>query len=159
MNFEKNKFKIVSYDDKYKLDFEKLNREWIEKFFHMEDEDLNILQHPESYVLAKNGEIFFAIYEQEVIGTAAMIPISDKVFELAKMAVQKDFQSRGIGKLLVKQCISFAKEADAMEIFLLTNDMLKPALNLYLSCGFILNSNYDDERYERGNTKMNLMLS
>jgi N-acetylglutamate synthase-like GNAT family acetyltransferase len=159
MNFEKNKFKIVSYDDKYKLDFEKLNREWIEKFFHMEDEDLNILQHPESYVLAKNGEIFFAIYEQEVIGTAAMIPISDKVFELAKMAVQKDFQSRGIGKLLVKQCISFAKEADAVEIFLLTNDMLKPALNLYLSCGFILNSNYDDERYERGNTKMNLMLS
>lgn len=159
MNFEKNKFKIVSYDDKYKLDFEKLNREWIEKFFHMEDEDLNILQHPESYVLAKNGEIFFAIYEQEVIGTAAMIPISDKVFELAKMAVQKDFQSRGIGKLLVKQCISFAKEADAMEIFLLTNDMLKPALNLYLSCGFILNSNYDDERYERGNTKMNLMLA
>ena len=106
MNFEKNKFKIVSYDDKYKLDFEKLNREWIEKFFHMEDEDLNILQHPESYVLAKNGEIFFAIYEQQVIGTAAMIPISDKVFELAKMAVQKDFQGRGVGKLLLSQCIS-----------------------------------------------------
>lgn len=159
MNFEKNKIKIVPYDDEYKLDFDRLNREWIEEFFYMEDEDLNILQHPESYVLTKNGEIFFAIYEQQVIGTAAMIPISDKVFELAKMAVQKDFQGRGVGKLLLSQCISFAKEEDAMEIFLLTNDMLKPALNLYLSCGFILNSHYDDERYERGNTKMNLMLS
>ena len=157
--YEIDTLEIVPYEDKYKSDFERLNREWIEEFFKMEDEDFNTLQHPESYVLAKSGEIFFAIYEQQVIGTAAMIPISDKVFELAKMAVQKNFQGRGVGKLLLSQCISFAKEEDAKEIFLLTNDMLKPALNLYLSCGFILNSHYDDERYERGNTKMNLMLS
>ena len=39
----------------------------------MEDEDFNTLQHPESYVIAKSGEIFFAVFDQEVIGTAAMI--------------------------------------------------------------------------------------
>ena len=125
----------------------------------MEDEDFNTLQNPESYILAKSGEIFFAVLDQEVIGTAAMIPTSDKVFELAKMAVRKDFQGRGVGKLLLKRCISFAKERNALEIFLLTNDVLKPALNLYLSSGFVLNDEYDDERYERGNTKMHLILS
>ena len=125
----------------------------------MEDEDFNTLQHPESYVIAKSGEIFFAVFDQEVIGTAAMISASDKVFELAKMAVRKDFQGRGVGKLLLKRCISFAKERNALEIFLLTNDILKPALNLYLSSGFVLNDEYDDERYERGNTKMHLILS
>ena len=125
----------------------------------MEDEDFNTLQHPESYVIAKSGEIFFAVFDQEVIGTAAMIPASDKVFELAKMAVRKDFQGRGVGKLLLKRCISFAKERNALKIFLLTNDVLKPALNLYLSSGFVLNNDYDDERYERGNTKMHLTLS
>ena len=125
----------------------------------MEDEDFNTLQHPESYILAKSGEIFFAVLDQEVIGTAAMIPTSDKVFELAKMAVRKDVQGRGVGKLLLKKCISFAKERNALEIFLLTNDVLKPALNLYLSSGFVLNNDYDDERYERGNTKMHLTLS
>ena len=125
----------------------------------MEDEDFNTLQHPESYILAKSGEIFFAVLDQEVIGTAAMIPTSDKVFELAKMAVRKDVQGRGVGKLLLKKCISFAKERNALEIFLLTNDVLKPALNLYLSSGFVLNNDYDDERYERGNTKMYLTLS
>ena len=125
----------------------------------MEDEDFNTLQHPESYILAKSGEIFFALLDQEVIGTAAMIPSSDKVFELAKMAVRKDVQGRGVGKLLLERCISFAKKRKALEIFLLTNDVLKPALNLYLSSGFVLNDEYDDERYERGNTKMHLILS
>ncbi|MDA9020891.1 GNAT family N-acetyltransferase [Gammaproteobacteria bacterium] len=131
----------------------------MEEYFKMEDEDFHTLQHPESYVIAKSGEIFFAVFDQEVIGTAAMISASDKVFELAKMAVRKDFQGRGVGKLLLKRCISFAKERNALEIFLLTNDILKPALNLYLSSGFVLNDEYDDERYERGNTKMHLILS
>ena len=125
----------------------------------MEDEDFHTLQHPESYVIAKSGEIFFAVFDQEVIGTAAMLSASDKVFELAKKAVRKDFQGRGVGMLLLKRCISFAKERNALEIFLLTNDVLKPALNLYLSSGFVLNDEYDDERYERGNTKMHLILS
>ena len=134
---------IVSYKKKYKADFEKLNREWIEEFFQMEDEDFYTLQNPESYVIEKNGEIFFALYDQKVIGTAAMIPFSDGVFELAKMAVMKSFQGRGVGKLLLKRCILFAQERQADEIFLLTNDVLKPALNLYLSCGFKIRDKYD----------------
>ena len=157
--YEIDTLEIVPYEDKYKSDFERLNREWIEEFFKMEDEDFNTLQHPESYVLAKSGEIFFAFLDQKVIGTAAMIPTSDKVFELAKMAVRKDVQGRGVGKLLLERCISFARERKALEIFLLTNDVLKPALNLYLSSGFVLKDEYDDERYERGNTKMHLILS
>ena len=150
--------RIISFNKKYKADFEKLNREWIEEFFQMEDEDIHTLQNPESYVIQKNGEIFFAINDQIVIGTAAMIPFSEDVFELAKMSVKKGFQGKGVGKLLLKRCIQFAQERNANEIFLLTNDILKPALNLYLSCGFVIKNKYDDERYERGNTKMHLIL-
>ena len=150
--------RITSFNKKYKADFEKLNREWIEEFFQMEDEDFHTLQNPESYVIQKNGEIFFAINDQIVIGTAAMIPFSEDVFELAKMSVKKGFQGKGVGKLLLKRCIQFAQERNANEIFLLTNDILKPALNLYLSCGFVIKNKYDDERYERGNTKMHLIL-
>ena len=153
-----NNLRITSFNKKYKADFEKLNREWIEEFFQMEDEDFNTLQNPESYVIQKNGEIFFAINDQIVIGTAAMIPFSEDVFELAKMSVKKDFQGKGVGKLLLKRCIQFAQERNANEIFLLTNDILKPALNLYISCGFVIKNKYDDERYERGNTKMHLIL-
>ena len=153
-----NNLRIISFNKKYKADFEKLNREWIEEFFQMEDEDFHTLQNPESYVIQKNGEIFFAISDQIVIGTAAMIPFSEDVFELAKMSVKKGFQGKGVGKLLLKRCIQFAQARNANEIFLLTNDILKPALNLYLSCGFVIKNKYDDERYERGNTKMHLIL-
>lgn len=149
---------IVTFQKKYKADFERLNREWIEEYFQMEDEDFYTLQNPESHVIEKNGEIFFALCDETVIGTAAMIPASESVFELAKMSVMRDFQGRGVGKILLKKCIKFAQERRADEIFLLTNDVLKPALNLYLSCGFKITDEYDDERYERGNTKMTLML-
>ena len=147
---------IVTFQKKYKADFERLNREWIEEYFQMEEEDFYTLQNPESHVIEKNGEIFFALYNETVIGTAAMIPFSESVFELAKMSVMRDFQGRGVGKILLKKCIQFAQKRKANEIFLLTNDVLKPALNLYLSCGFKITDEYDDERYERGNTKMTI---
>ena len=93
-----------------------------------------------------------------VVGTAAMIPTSNGVYELAKMAVAKNHQGLGIGKKLLRRCIDFSIEKNASEIFLITNDVLKPALNLYLSAGFVLNELNDDDRYDRGNTKMNLIL-
>ena len=150
--------KIVPFNKDYKQAFEFLNRAWIEEYFVMEEEDLKTLQNPESYVLEKGGEVFFAILDGEVVGTAAMIQTDKGIYELAKMAVARQFQGLGIGKKLLKRCIDFSKEREAAEIFLITNDSLKPALSLYLSFGFVLNDQNDDNRYERGNTKMNLLI-
>ena len=150
--------KIVPFNKDYKPAFEFLNRAWIEEYFVMEEEDLKTLQNPESYVLEKGGEVFFAILDGEVVGTAAMIQTDKAIYELAKMAVARQFQGLGIGKKLLKRCVDFSKEREATEIFLITNDSLKPALSLYLSFGFVLNDQNDDNRYERGNTKMNLLI-
>ena len=149
---------IVPFNGDYKSAFESLNREWIEEYFVMEEEDLKTLQNPESYIMEKGGEIFFAVLDGDVVGTSAMIQTSKGIYELAKMSVAKKLQGLGIGKKLLKRCIDFSKEREATEIFLITNDSLKPALNLYQSCGFVLNEQNDDNRYLRGNTKMNLIL-
>ena len=45
------------------------------------------------------------------------------------------------------------------KFFLLQDDQLLPALELYNSSGFALDTNYDDNRYERGNTKLKLRLN
>ena len=153
-----DKLKIVPFNTDYKSAFEQLNREWIEEYFIMEEEDLKTLQNPESYVLERGGEIFFAVLDGDVVGTAALIKKSKGVFELAKMAVVKNLRGLGIGKKLLERCIDYSKEREATEIFLITNDSLKPALSLYLSCGFILNEHIDDNRYMRGHTKMNFIL-
>ena len=150
--------KIVPFNKDYKPAFEFLNRAWIEEYFIMEEEDLKTLQNPESYILEEGGEVFFAILDGEVVGTAAMIQTDKGIYELAKMAVARQFQGLGIGKKLLSRCIDFSKEREATEIFLITNDSLKPALSLYLSFGFVLNDQNDDNRYERGNTKMNLLI-
>ena len=150
--------KIVPFNKDYKSAFEFLNRAWIEEYFIMEEEDLKTLQNPETYILEDGGEVFFAILDGEVVGTAAMIQTDKGIYELAKMAVAKQFQGLCIGKKLLRRCVDFSKEREATEIFLITNDSLKPALSLYLSFGFVLNDQNDDNRYERGNTKMNLLI-
>ena len=144
--------------EEYKLDFKALNLQWIKKYFRVEEEDRKILENPKSYVIDRGAQIFFAINDGKAIGTAAMVLVEESIFELSKMAVDPNYQGLGIGRRIVDECIKFAKYHKAQEIFLITNDKLLPALELYRSSGFELDENYDDNRYERGNTKMKLSL-
>ena len=149
---------IDLFKEEYKLDFKALNLQWIKKYFRVEEEDRKILENPKSYVIDRGGQIFFAINDGKAIGTAAMVLVEESIFELSKMAVAPNYQGLGIGRRIVDECIKFAKYHKAQEIFLITNDKLLPALELYRSSGFELDENYDDNRYERGNTKMKLSL-
>ena len=149
---------IDIFKKEYKSDFETLNLQWIKKYFKVEEEDSRILKNPESYVIDGGGQIFFALKDGKAIGTAAMVLTKERIFELSKMAVDSRYQGLGIGRKLINECISFAKKKSADEIFLITNDQLLPAMELYYSSGFELDEDYDDNRYERGNTKMKLLL-
>ena len=149
---------IDLFKEEYKLDFKALNLQWIKKYFRVEEEDRKILENPKSYVIDRGGQIFFAINDGKAIGTAAMVLVEERIFELSKMAVDPKYQGLGIGRRIIDECIQFAKNHKAPEIFLITNDKLLPALELYRSSGFELDENYDDNRYERGNTKMKLSL-
>ena len=149
---------IDVFKEEYKSDFETLNLQWIKKYFKIEEEDSRILKNPKSYVIDGGGQIFFAVRGGKAIGTAAMVLTKERIFELSKMAVDSSYQGLGIGRILINECIDFAKRKKADEIFLITNDILLPALELYKSSGFVLDEDYDDNRYERGNTKMKLSL-
>ena len=151
-------FIIDIFKKEYKSDFETLNLQWIKKYFKVEEEDSRILKNPESYVIDGGGQIFFALKDGKAIGTAAMVLTKERIFELSKMAVDSRYQGLGIGRMLINKCIGFAKKQSADEIFLITNDQLLPAMELYYSSGFELDEDYDDNRYERGNTKMKLLL-
>jgi len=156
--------RIVGYDRAYVLDFAELNYQWIEKYFHIEDEDRAALDHPEAYAIDPGGEIFFVLLGDEVIGTAALVPkVFDKQggvirFELAKMAVSPARQGQGIGKRLLAHAIAYAKHQGAQQVELSTNDILAPALEVYRDAGFIAQAAAKDERYERSNMFMVLDL-
>ena len=150
---------IDSLKKGYASDFYNLNKAWIEESWQLEESDIKDLSNPEKYIIEKGGEVFFAIKNDQVIATAAMVYTNNKVFELAKMTVAKEFRGLGIANKLMDRCIDFAKENDANKIFLITNSSLLIARNLYDKYGF-KEIELDSDKYgNRGNVKMSLYLN
>ena len=65
-----------------------------------------------------------------------MQKIGADIFELSKMAVTKKYQGKGLSKLLMEECIGFARMKNALKIILLSNTSLTPAISLYTRYGF-----------------------
>ena len=152
-----NNLKICSYNTKYNESFYELNRAWIEEFWELEKSDLKDLLSPKKYIIDKGGEIFFAVKQNLVIGTAAIIPFSKNKIELAKMTVHINHRGKGISKILMKNCISYAKKNNFKEIFLVSNSKLETAKKLHINFGFIEEA-LDSKKYIRGDYKMYLTL-
>ena len=149
---------IESFKSEYTSDFYALNKEWIEESWHLEESDINDLSNPQKYIIDKGGEVFFAIKNDTVIATAAMVFVNSRVFELAKMTVSQECRGLGVANQLMDKCIDFANENNADKIVLITNSTLVIARNLYDKYGFkeiVLDS---DKYGDRGNVKMNLYL-
>lgn len=132
------KVEIVDYEPEYQEAFRSLNVEWISKYFTMEESDYKALDDPQGYILDKGGFILVARYEGEPLGVCALIKLNDGEydFELAKMAVSPKAQGKNVGFLLAKAIIEKAKSSGASKIYLESNTILKPAINLYHKLGF-----------------------
>ena len=153
-----NNIIISKYKPKYSNSFYQLNKEWINDFWHLEDSDLHNLLNPEQSIIDLGGEIFFAILNNKVIGTSAMIPSKiSGVYELAKMTVHKNYRGHGISKELLENCIYFAINKNATEIFLISNRLLLIARALYDKYGF-KEVPLTSTKYARGDVKMRLSL-
>ena len=147
---------VTDFLSQYSNKFYKLNKAWIEESWVLEDSDKKDLLNPDK-IVEDGGQVFFALEDKIAIGTVAMIKSSNDRFELAKMTVQEDFRGKGIANILMDECLKFAKQNNAREIFLISNDSLVIARNLYDKYGFkevIL----DSQKYNRGNVKMMLSL-
>lgn len=135
---ESKDVEIVEYEKKYQSAFKSLNEEWISTYFEMEEADYKALDNPKEYILEKGGKIFVALYKNEPLGVCALIKMSDPEydFEMAKMAVSPKAQGKNIGFLLGEAVVKRAKELGAKKIYLESNTILKPAINLYHKLGF-----------------------
>ncbi|KRB59878.1 bifunctional helix-turn-helix transcriptional regulator/GNAT family N-acetyltransferase [Flavobacterium sp. Root186] len=135
---ESKDVKIVEYKPEYQEAFRALNVEWISTYFEMEEADYKALDNPEEYILNKGGKILVALYENEPVGVCALIKMNNPEydFEMAKMAVSPKAQGKNIGWLLGQAIVAKAKELGAKKIYLESNTILKPAINLYYKLGF-----------------------
>src|ERR1700674_838842 len=77
--------------------FRRLNEERITRFFRIEPKEGLILADPQGALLGGGGRIFFAAAGERCVGCCALIPLREKEFEVAKMAVEPSYQGSGIG--------------------------------------------------------------
>jgi len=150
---------IVNYLPEHLTAFQKLNKEWILKYFKLEDADRRTLDEPQNSILNNGGKILVAVQDKIVLGVCALLKMNDDIYdyELAKMAVSPKAQGKGIGYLLGKAIIESAKELKASNIYLESNTILKPAISLYEKLGFKkIVGHYTP--YERCNIQMELKL-
>lgn len=127
---------IRPYRDGDAAAFVALNREWIESFFRVEEEDEKVFRDPEGVLLRTGGRIVFAEEDGVAVGTCALLPVEEGTFELAKMAVRPSHQGRGIGRALMAAMLLEAREMGARRLVLQTNSRLESAIHLYEAFGF-----------------------
>lgn len=154
---ERQSIEIIDYSPEFQDDFKRLNYEWINKYFQVEEADDRSLNHPDEKILQPGGHIYLARLTDEIVGTCALIKINNDTYELAKMAVAEKERDKGIGWLLGQAAISKARDLGAKKVYLESNTILEPAMRLYQKLGFkkIVGQ---DSAYERCNIQMELKL-
>jgi DNA-binding MarR family transcriptional regulator/predicted GNAT family N-acyltransferase len=135
--------------------FLRINAEWLERWFEIEEIDRRVLADPETHILAPGGAIWFALVDGEVIGTCALLRESPGVYELTKMGVQTGWRGKGAGRLLIDAAIAHFRRQRGKTLFLETNSRLTPALALYESAGFVRQpARRPDSHYRRSDVYM-----
>ena len=127
---------IVPYESKYQPDFKRMNLEWLDRYGLTESHDLEILDHPEENVIARDGKIFLAKDGENIIASAGIARTEEDVFELVKMYVDPAYRGKGLSKTLLELCIEEARKAKAKKLILFSNSQLTTALTLYKKYGF-----------------------
>ena len=148
-----NKVKIIDYLPEHQHYFEFFNRAWIEKYFWMEPIDEYVLTNPEESIIKPGGAILMATYEGHMAGTVALKKVDDTTYEFTKMAVDENFQRKGIAEELSYAAFKKACELGGEEIVLYSHSSLKPAIRLYEKIGF-KHEELEKGKYKRADVKM-----
>ncbi|MEQ9406260.1 MAG: GNAT family N-acetyltransferase [Fuerstiella sp.] len=74
---------------------------------------------------------FVACANGRLVGFAALEIYSAKLAEIRSLAVVPELQGRGLGKLLVQQCVELAHSRNVLEVMAITS-----ADAFFQSCGF-----------------------
>ena len=146
---------IVPYAPALREHFYRLNAQWLERHFRIEDIDRAVLSEPERYILQPGGAIFFARLGEDVIGTCALLQESPGVFELTKMGVDETFRGLGAGKRLLEACIAEFRRRNGRTLFLESNSRLQTAVRMYEKAGFVMQPSVRaGSHYERADVYM-----
>lgn len=148
---------IIPFSLELKEPIKTLNVEWLSKYFKIEPRDERVLSNPQEEIIDKGGMIFYAKYNDVIVGTVSLIKMNETEFELSKMAVTDRVQGLGIGKIMIEHCIKAAVDNHIEKIIIYSNRKLLNAIHLYKKYGFV-EIPVEEGIYERADIKMEKLI-
>lgn len=99
------------------------------------DVDIKNIEH--SYF--ERGGAFYVLEEKDgsIIGAYGLYPVDKQTCELRKMYLYSSHRGKGLGKLLLEDALSKARQIGFKKMTLETASVLKEAISLYKSYGFV----------------------
>jgi len=97
--------------------------------------ELEMAEFPRAYA-RPDGRILIAFEGGDAVGVVGLRKLSDKICEMKRMYVRRNFRQRGIGRMLAKRAIEEAQDIGYYRMRLDTLSRLKEAVSLYDSLGF-----------------------
>ena len=145
---------IIDWRPEYQEAWKNLNLAWISRDFEVEQIDLDTLDFPEQFFITDGGAVLLAQQDDgEILGTVALQPFGNGIFELAKMTVAEKARGLKIGEKLGQAALDRARNAGAKKVFLLSNTKNYQAINLYFKLGFRCVP-LDSKEFKRANIQM-----
>ena len=153
-----DKLTLRDFTDDLAEPFYRINAEWIEEMFALEDNDIRLLSNPRDLIVDAGGAVLFAeTADLGVVGTCALMKMKDGWFELTKMAVSRSARGRKVGEFLLAGTLERARSLGVDKLYLLTNTRCAAAIHLYEKLGFEHDAQIMatfGSRYERCNVAM-----
>lgn len=123
--------------------------------------DLLLLADPSRKIIEAyltRAECFVMENQNQLIGAYVLLPTRPETIELVNIAVQENFQNKGIGKQLIRHALERAKEQGFQTIEVGTGNSSMAQLAFYQKCGFRITGvdkdffveHYEEELMENG---------
>lgn len=130
---------ILDYTPYLKQSFTILVGSWLSEMLHdeFEEEDLFTINNPDVAYILNGGFVFFAEYNNEIVGCVALKRLDENKFELAKLIVKKEARKLGVATKLIERCITRCNENKISELWLQTTNELIEAHKLYYKMAFV----------------------
>ena len=134
-------------------DFVSLNEQWITEYFQLEESDRKLAANPGA-VIDNGGYILSLSQDDDVIGVCALFKQAEDIYELARLAVEKNCRRQGHADRLVSEALAILHSIGARQVTLMSNTILANALALYRKHGFVTQSEGPHPIYKRTNIVM-----
>lgn len=154
--------RIVPFSPSIAHHFDRLNREWIQRFFWLEPFDEQMLTQPQATIIDAGGEVWFMEMDGQVVAACALLATADPtVLEFSKLGVDASARGRRIGQQLLHHCIARAKARGMQVLQIFTHSSLATACQLYRDEGFhtIPMTEAEKQRYKRADLMLKLPLT